>query len=263
MNRVLVVLLLLLVAWGAWAVFQVGSAVVHGRKTQPEPVPTGAPAPEPPPSEVAPPSIPIPAEPVPEPEPPSLTQEQELEIVDQRVRECIARQKDVPLPFTAERLADTAGREYLHVSVVRLEPDGIHVQHGKGLDKLDYMRLPAELKERFFIEDELALRYREVVAERRRSAEQERLRKAKDETAAATQAAPKMRPPAPVLPSPASGRAAVGSGFGRVVRCEVCGKKVPAGQIKVYRTRLHPGATAMGNVKCCPRCIPSVNGTDP
>jgi len=244
--KVIVLLLIALIAWGWWMGYQLNSTR-HGERTQETPI-QETPAPEPPPP---PPTQPIleTAEPAPAP----LTEARKLDILDHRVRVCIRQQRGLSLPVEIATLTTRKQRTYRNVSVIRLEPDGIHVRHGGGLEKLGLALLPDDVRSRFFIEEDLAVRYQTVIAERQRLAEQAQIRNAKEAAATGT---------ASVLPVPASGRVEGESGYGQADRCDVCGARVPAKQIKVVWNRL-PGTTTMGRVKCCPRCIPSSNGVDP
>lgn len=244
MYRFLIVLLLLLIAWGLWSVFNISSVWTNERKVEPEPFPQVAPTPEPPPSEPPPPE-----EPAPVTEPPPLTEARKLELLDQKVRECISRQQGVALPMGLEQMTDISGHEYGPVSVIRLEPDGVHIRHAGGVTKIGFAWLTEELKERFFLEDELAARYRAVNAERRRTGEQARLRKQKDVAVA-------------VGPMATASQDDAGSVHREKGRCNVCGKRVPASQIKTFWSRV-PGTTSMGNVQFCRQCAPSSNGVDP
>jgi hypothetical protein len=242
--KVVVFLLLALIAWGLWMGREMLSSW-QGQEPKEEPVQV-EPAPELP---LPPPAVPPEIEEIEEPAPVPLTEAQELAILDNRVRVCIRRQRGMSLPVEIALLTTRDQRIYRSVSVVRLEPDGIHVQHGGGLNKLDLALLPDDVKTRFFIEEDLAVRYRTVIAERQMAAEQGRARKQK-------QADPAVG--AVASTGPVDGDSSPrGNG-----RCDVCGKRVPASQIKVFWSRV-PGTTTMGHVQFCRQCSPSSNGVDP
>lgn len=257
-GKVILLLMVILVAWGMWAARE----LIRGfdsKKTEEAPV---AEAPVQPPAPVE--------EATPEPEPvveaPGSTgepsEQEKLSILDNRVRECLGKQKEAILPVAFDSLTDAGGKLYRKVYIVRLEPDGIHVRHAAGVDKIDFTGLPPELKARFFIEDDLALRYRSVIAERRRTAEQARILKNKETSANADSAKTPDKTYSPASP-PVAERSRTGSGFGRMIRCEVCGERVPEAQAKVYRTRKHSGTSAMVSTMCCSRCAQTQNVANP
>lgn len=231
MYRVIVLLFLGLIAWGLWAVYQVGSAWKRERQAEPEPVPREAQAAAPPAVE----PVPVP-EPVVEelPSPKTPSEEERLAELDERVRECIRRQKETSLPVHFETLTDRGGRMYQKVAVTRLEPDGIHVQHEGGVDKVDIARLPGELQQRFFLEDEVALRYREVLAEHRAAAARARKAESRDRDR----------------------RMAGEAASQKTVRCQMCGGRFPEGQMKTYQALLKPTDKVRRSITCCPSCVP-------
>lgn len=144
-------LIVLLLVGTVWILFREG--ILAWPRAEPPPRVEEAPEPPPPVVVEIPEPEPEPVMPEPEPEPPSLAEQ---------VIECLRLQAELEVPH---RLADAvdleAGSPYAEATVVRIEPDGIHIRHPSGLEKIHFDRMPESWREVYFIHPDPAAFYQD------------------------------------------------------------------------------------------------------
>ena len=254
--RVTVLLLLVLIAWSLWAVRQLGSVwkkppAPLEEPVQKEPVPEPIPVP-----------VPVSVEQKAVPPPTDLrTEKQRLVFLDARVKGCLVRQKKIPLPQPGVTFKTRKGRIFKNVSIIRLEPDGIHVRHSAGLVKIECDELPDDLKAQYGIEAEVALRYHQVIAERSRDAQQTVSASREEERAVNTERIEKAK--AVALDSAVTeSKDLPSSRLPGTVRCDVCKRWVPKESTRIYSCRISPASIQMGHSTVCPDCYPKNTRND-
>ncbi len=81
----------------------------------------------------------------------------------ERARECVRFQSQIKVPHNLpEELSVNVGR-FRGASVVRVEPDGLSLIHGTGVEKIGYEEMPAEWLEQYHIDVAVADAYRENI----------------------------------------------------------------------------------------------------
>lgn len=80
------------------------------------------------------------------------------------VLEIISRQNSIPVPHD---LPDGSTK------VVRLEPDGIHVRSSSGIYKINYEAMDEDLQNKYFINEDAAKMYRNLIYQSRKQAQAE------------------------------------------------------------------------------------------
>lgn len=93
----------------------------------------------------------------------------DTEALNARVRECMQLQARIKVPHSPAEFLGTEDEMFSGMTVIRLEPDGLHVQHSTGIHKIEYGKLSEEWQRSYYIDPTAANWYRKVLLERQRA----------------------------------------------------------------------------------------------
>ena len=172
-----IVFVILIMAGGLWAY-----SFYRSKKSKPIVVqqqPARGPKPAPSPK-----AEPEPA-PKPEPEPAPEPEVEHKLTLQEKLREVIRYQNAITVPH---KLADNK------TTVIRIEPDGIHVRKLSGIGKMNMEQMQEDLREKYHVYEDTAALYRSLVGKKLATAEKEQKEKhaAKQAQFARDQAAKRM-----------------------------------------------------------------------
>lgn len=123
-----------------------------------------APAPDPP----EPPAVVRihPVEPEPEPKPPIIPPSEPEPQEEMCLRKIMALQREIVVPHELKNCITRSGQEYKHVTIVRIEPDGINIRHDAGITKIPGQDMQPEWRKQYHIHPETAWEYRQLLQQR-------------------------------------------------------------------------------------------------